>query len=152
MLIFILACLAFPEAIKPAQDEIDEVVGRDRSPDWQDEEKLVYCKTLVKEVFRWKSVSLWEVSLVPQPKMMYLIPEGTRVIVFPAPAVGLTDIIDQSAAIMFKEIVEWRTFIRLEGRSACANLIDSREGGYSAIYNTMCVCNLRHLACVTECD
>ena len=38
---------------------------------------------------------------------------------------------------------------RLEGRSACADLIDSREGGYSAIYHTMCVWSLTHLACVT---
>jgi len=30
MLSFILACVAFPEAIKPAREEIDRVVGEER--------------------------------------------------------------------------------------------------------------------------
>lgn len=85
MLSFILACLAFPDAIKPAQAEIDNVVGHDRSPDWQDEDQLVYCKALVKEVLRWRSVAiLGGLPHAPTKDDVYrgyFIPEGTRIIV-----------------------------------------------------------------------
>jgi len=87
MLSFILASLAFPEAIKPAQDEIDKVVGNHRSPDWEDEDKLPYCKALVKEVLRWRSVAiLGGLPHCPTKDDVYrgyYIPEGTRIIVLP---------------------------------------------------------------------
>jgi len=85
MLSFILAAVAFPEAIKPAQEEIDKHVGWDRSPDWGDEGNLVYCKALIREVLRWRSVAiLGGLPHAPTKDDMYrgyLIPKGTSIMV-----------------------------------------------------------------------
>src|SRR5271170_5645460 len=86
MLSFILAAVAFPEAIKMAQEEIDKVVGHDRSPDWGDETQLKYCKALIKEVLRWRSVAiLGGLPHAPTRDDMYrgyLIPAHTSIMVF----------------------------------------------------------------------
>jgi len=55
---FILACCAFPEPMRKAQEEIDRVVGPDRSPHWDDSPNLPYVNAFVKEVFRWRSVAI----------------------------------------------------------------------------------------------
>jgi cytochrome P450 len=55
---FVLACCAFPEAMKKAQAEIDRVVGPNRSPHWDDSPSLPYINAFVKEVFRWRSVAI----------------------------------------------------------------------------------------------
>lgn len=51
----ILAMRAFPETKKSAWEELDRVVGHDRSPAVGDE--LPYMYAFVKEVFRWRSVA-----------------------------------------------------------------------------------------------
>jgi cytochrome P450 len=87
MLSFILASVAFPDAIRMAQKEIDSVVGYDRSPDWSDERQLVYCKALIKEVLRWRSVAI--LGGLPHAPTRddtyrgYLIPENTSIMVLP---------------------------------------------------------------------
>jgi cytochrome P450 len=58
MISCILGCVAFPEAQRRAQEEIDSVVGRDRSPTLDDEAKLPYCAALLKETFRWRTVAI----------------------------------------------------------------------------------------------
>lgn len=55
---FILACCAFPESLQKAWDELDRVVGPDRTPDFEDEPNLSYVKAFVKEVLRWRSVAI----------------------------------------------------------------------------------------------
>ncbi|KAI4729219.1 cytochrome P450 [Aureobasidium sp. EXF-10728] len=55
---FALACCAFPETLLAAWEELDQVVGPHRSPDWEDEANLPYVKAFVKEVFRWRSVAI----------------------------------------------------------------------------------------------
>lgn len=54
----VLACVMFPEAVKKAQQEIDEVVGSDRSPGFDDLLNMPYVEAFVKEVFRWRSVAI----------------------------------------------------------------------------------------------
>lgn len=54
---FILAMVLHPDAMKRAQDELDSVVGTERMPTWEDEEKLPYVRALVKEVLRWRPVN-----------------------------------------------------------------------------------------------
>jgi len=85
MLSFILAAVAFPESMKKAQAEIDRVVGSDRSPDWRDEKQLVYCRALIKEVLRWRSVAiLGGLPHAPTKDDMYrgyLIPANTSIMV-----------------------------------------------------------------------
>lgn len=41
-----------PDIQRRAQDEIDRVVGRERLPDFEDREELVYVNALLKEVSR----------------------------------------------------------------------------------------------------
>jgi cytochrome P450 len=55
---FILACCVFPETQRRAQEEIDAVVGKDRSPEQADEPNLPYCAAMLKETFRWRSVTI----------------------------------------------------------------------------------------------
>jgi cytochrome P450 len=55
---FILACCVFPEAQGRAQQEIDAVVGKERSPTPADESNLPYCAAMLKETFRWRSVTI----------------------------------------------------------------------------------------------
>jgi len=45
-----------PRVAKRARAEIDEVIGTDRLPTFEDRESLPYINALVKEVFRWYTV------------------------------------------------------------------------------------------------
>ena len=49
----ILGILAFPDAQRKAQEEVDSVVGFDRLPTVDDREHLPYVHAIVKEVTRW---------------------------------------------------------------------------------------------------
>jgi len=53
---FTLACVAFPDALPKAWEELDRVVGPYRSPGLDDD--LPYIRAFVKEVFRWRSVAI----------------------------------------------------------------------------------------------
>ncbi|KAK5175142.1 uncharacterized protein LTR77_000279 [Saxophila tyrrhenica] len=78
---FVLACVAFPETLTRAWEELDRVVGHHRSPAWEDEPSLVYVKAFVKEVFRWRSVAI--IGGQPHAPVSddtwngYVIPKGT---------------------------------------------------------------------------
>lgn len=54
----VLAMRAFPETLIPAWEELDRVVGSDRSPTFEDDADLPYMRAFVKEVFRWRSVAI----------------------------------------------------------------------------------------------
>lgn len=49
---FVLAMVAYPEAAKAAQEELDRVCG-DRLPDLNDVPDLPYIRAVIKETFRW---------------------------------------------------------------------------------------------------
>ncbi|THG98633.1 hypothetical protein EW026_g3595 [Hermanssonia centrifuga] len=55
--VFFLAMLLFPDAMRRAQAQIDEVVGRDRMPTFADQENLPYVTAMSKEVLRWNTIS-----------------------------------------------------------------------------------------------
>lgn len=42
----------FPECMEKAQREIDEVVGSDRLPNFNDRDRLPYIEAIVQEVIR----------------------------------------------------------------------------------------------------
>jgi cytochrome P450 len=69
---------AFPEALTPAWEELNRVVGKSRSPDFND--NLPYMRAFVKEVFRWRSVAI--IGGMPHAPIQddywngYLIPKG----------------------------------------------------------------------------
>ncbi|KAL0578893.1 hypothetical protein V5O48_003126 [Marasmius crinis-equi] len=54
ILSFILAMVLHPEAQKRAQNEIDEVVGCGRVPEFSDQENLPYIKAALLETLRWQ--------------------------------------------------------------------------------------------------
>jgi len=58
LITFVLACVAFPEVLPKAWEELDRVVGHDRSPTFEDQESLPYINAFVSEVFRWRSVAI----------------------------------------------------------------------------------------------
>lgn len=58
LITFVLACCAFPETLAPAWEELDRVVGHDRSPHFDDDAELPYVRAFVKEVLRWRSVAI----------------------------------------------------------------------------------------------
>jgi len=50
--IMLLTMVLYPDAVRRAQKEIDEVVGSDRLPDFSDREKLPYIEAFVEEAAR----------------------------------------------------------------------------------------------------
>jgi cytochrome P450 len=56
LLTAVMAMRVFPEVMKPAWEELDRVVGRDRSPEPGDD--LPYMRAFVKEVCRWRAVAI----------------------------------------------------------------------------------------------
>lgn len=77
----ILAMRAFPETMEAAWEELDRVVGPDRSPSFDDDANLPYMRAFVKEVFRWRSVAI--IGGQPHAPVQddyyngYLIPKST---------------------------------------------------------------------------
>lgn len=53
----IQALVINPNVQRKAQAEIDSVVGEDRTPTWDDYEKLPYTAAMVKESHRWRPVA-----------------------------------------------------------------------------------------------
>ena len=47
----------FPDVQAKAQAEIDQIVGPDRLPTFEDRERLVYCEALCREVLRWEPIA-----------------------------------------------------------------------------------------------
>ncbi|KAH8801472.1 cytochrome P450 [Xylogone sp. PMI_703] len=82
---FIMAMCVFTDVQKKAHEELDRVVGRDRSPNWTDfdDKSLPYISAIVKETLRWRSVAI--LGGLPHAPIRddmykgYLIPEGTSV-------------------------------------------------------------------------
>jgi cytochrome P450 len=58
MITMVLAAIMFPETAKKAQDELDRVVGHDRSPHFDGLPQRPYLEAFVKEVSRWRSVGI----------------------------------------------------------------------------------------------
>ncbi|KAH7074368.1 cytochrome P450 [Paraphoma chrysanthemicola] len=52
-----LGLCTHPDAVHKAHEELDRVVGKERSPTWSDIENLPYCQAVLKEAFRWRSVT-----------------------------------------------------------------------------------------------
>jgi cytochrome P450 len=53
---FIFACAANPDKVAKAHEELDRVIGRERLPEFSDEDGLVYCGAMVRELLRWRTV------------------------------------------------------------------------------------------------
>jgi len=51
---FFLAATLHPEVVRLAQQELEEVLGGERLPDFSDMPRLPYISAIVKEVLRWR--------------------------------------------------------------------------------------------------
>ncbi|KAJ3011616.1 hypothetical protein NUW54_g2117 [Trametes sanguinea] len=78
--ILFLALCHHPEVLQKAQKQLDEVVGTDRLPTFQDRSRLPYIDCLLKEVLRWGT----PVPLTPVHRLMqedqyrgYALPAGS---------------------------------------------------------------------------
>ncbi|KAL0581499.1 hypothetical protein V5O48_000557 [Marasmius crinis-equi] len=79
---FFLFMLWHPEVMQKAREEIDRVVGPDRLPTFEDEEKLPYIVAIVKEVIRCRPptpLGIPHRSIEDTVYNGYLIPKGSLV-------------------------------------------------------------------------
>lgn len=69
---FLVACLTQDTGFTAkAQRELDEVVGRDRLPSFEDRSKLVYVSAIVEEVMRWRPAGAGGVPHFTKPESTY---------------------------------------------------------------------------------
>jgi hypothetical protein len=57
MTAFFLALVLYPQVQRRAQAELDDVVGRDRLPTFDDRPRLPYIEAFCKELMRWQMVT-----------------------------------------------------------------------------------------------
>ena len=70
----------YPEVQKKAQKELDEIVGPNRLPDFEDCEKFVYVRAVLMEAMRWMPVvplGLPHRTIRDDEYNGYIIPKGT---------------------------------------------------------------------------
>ncbi|KAJ7604491.1 cytochrome P450 [Roridomyces roridus] len=77
---FILCMVAYPEALKKAQEEMDRVVGQDRVPNLSDLQNLPYVRAVILETHRFRPVAP---LLFPHATTYknYSIPAGSTIFV-----------------------------------------------------------------------
>lgn len=56
ILAIVQALIKYPEVQRKAQEEIDAVVGSERSPQWSDLANLPYINMIIKEGHRWRPI------------------------------------------------------------------------------------------------
>ncbi|ESK81499.1 cytochrome p450 [Moniliophthora roreri MCA 2997] len=79
LLWFFLAMAMYPEIQKKAQEEIDNVVGKDRLPTHEDRANLPYIEALLRETMRWRPVTPLAFHAALEDDIIdgYFIPKGT---------------------------------------------------------------------------
>lgn len=81
----ILALLLHPHVQARAQREIDEVVGRDRLPDFSDRPRLPFIDAICREVLRWNVIlpmAIAHASVRDDVYDGYFIPKGSISFIF----------------------------------------------------------------------
>ncbi|KAJ5172109.1 hypothetical protein N7492_004702 [Penicillium capsulatum] len=78
-----MACLLYPDAVLQAQNELDEVVGSNRPPEFSDFPQLPYITAFVNETLRWRPITpagVPHASSAEDTFMGYRIPEGATIV------------------------------------------------------------------------
>jgi len=73
----------FPGVQRRAQEELDKLVGADRLPVWDDEARLPYVRSVIKEVLRWRPVNKFGMPHATSEDDWYegyFIPKGSVVV------------------------------------------------------------------------
>ncbi|EPS26496.1 hypothetical protein PDE_01433 [Penicillium oxalicum 114-2] len=82
--VFVMVCLLYPQAVHRAQEELDQVVGLDRLPAFEDAPNLPYLRAFINEILRWQSPTPMGVPHATSEDDEYLgyqIPKGTTILV-----------------------------------------------------------------------
>jgi cytochrome P450 len=77
------ALATWPDVQTAAREELDRVVGPDRTPDWSDEQSLPYIRAMVKELLRWAQGTKFGLAHRTIQDDFYegmFIPKGARVV------------------------------------------------------------------------
>ena len=72
-----------PHVMRKAQDQLDEVVGRERLPEYSDMENLPYITAIIKELLRWNPpapLGVGKLAIQDDTHDGYFIPAGAMVI------------------------------------------------------------------------
>ncbi|KAJ6535753.1 cytochrome P450 [Mycena capillaripes] len=80
----ILVLIAYPEAQRKAQEEIDRIVGEDRMPTLDDLDRLPYIRALILETHRFRPVaplSIPHATIDALEYQGYIIPKGATIFV-----------------------------------------------------------------------
>lgn len=83
MRIAILALLQHPHVIEKAQKELDNMVGNDRLPGYDDLEKLPYLQAILEENFRWRHIApcgIPHATTKDDHYNGYFIPKGSTIV------------------------------------------------------------------------
>ncbi|RDB27330.1 O-methylsterigmatocystin oxidoreductase [Hypsizygus marmoreus] len=79
----VLAAACYPEAQAKVQEELDNVIGRERAPTFADQDSLPQLNAFVLETFRWRPVTAGGFAHKATKDIIwkdYVIPKGTTVI------------------------------------------------------------------------
>ncbi|GFT31887.1 cytochrome P450 2J6 [Nephila pilipes] len=79
----LLISAAFPEVQKKILAEIDEVVGRERFPTWQDRQSMPFTEAAITELMRWRTIvplSIMRYTLQDSELNGYFIPKNSHVL------------------------------------------------------------------------
>ncbi|KAG7439293.1 cytochrome P450 [Guyanagaster necrorhizus] len=95
MVFVIMAAACFPDAAKVVQKEIDELVGQDRCPTFEDRERLPQVMAFVSECFRWRPLFPSGIAHAASEDIVwhdYMIPKGATIIASPWSIFHSTDV------------------------------------------------------------
>ncbi|GFT94069.1 cytochrome P450 2G1 [Nephila pilipes] len=79
----LLISAAFPEVQKKILAEIDEVVGRERFPTWQDRQSMPFTEAAIAELMRWRTIvplNLMRYTLQDSELNGYFIPKNSHIL------------------------------------------------------------------------
>ncbi|GFS87499.1 cytochrome P450 18a1 [Nephila pilipes] len=79
----LLTAATYTQVQKRIQAEIDEIVGRDRFPTWQDRLRMPYTEAAIAELMRWRTIvplNLLRYTLQDSELNGYFIPKHTHVV------------------------------------------------------------------------
>ncbi|KAF8793939.1 Cytochrome P450 2G1 like protein [Argiope bruennichi] len=110
----LLACAAYPEVQKKIHTEIDEVLGSERFPTWQDRINMPFTEAVLAEVMRWKTIAplnLTHYTLEDTELRGYFIPKHTLV-------VGVLWSLDNDEKLWGEDVQEFKPerFLSPDGR------------------------------------
>ena len=134
--------LAYPAVQARAHAELDEIVGRDRSPTFADVPFLPYIRAMVKETLRWSSIVLFSVPHVSSADDWYdgmFIPKGTI-------CLQNMRVLNFDPEVFGRNAADFDPARYLDEKGQVRTLMEGREDGHVAFGFGRRVCPGRYVA------